>query len=361
MDRLIDALRNPDGSVRRNAVAVTRTCLVLANHLVDRLLGLTRDPDVMVRRRILKLFTQLNLTHAGQAVDVLVGAMNDEDAQVRRGAIKAIRHFTVDIASRAVPALIKALKDEDPLVCCEAIVLLRALGPEAEAAVQALVEAALESEDDAVGQAVVRTLVKVDPRGELTLQAVTGDYAARRLIKLLRGIGEWGRSLTSKLQSRANEAPPPVVSKVTIGLGQNDYFLEADEVKKTFSVPGNYKPIIALFAGKLIKNSPHEVVTWGGLNEAVGANDREKADRKKAAPVLRKNLQRLNTEVCKVLGRPANGEPWFETVRRKGVRLNSSVTWSLSKAMQKELGRKSPHDFPTNPKILEESQSARGY
>jgi HEAT repeat protein len=152
---LIDALRDPSETVRRDA-AFALGCVGKA--AVPPLLAALKDKEIRVGA--MDAIGRVGY-EAGDATPALVALLKDSDPLVRGGAVAALGHLG-SAAKAALPDMIAALKDENGIVRAVAANAFLLMGDGAKSAVPALLEAAKDKVSE-VRKNAISTLELIDP------------------------------------------------------------------------------------------------------------------------------------------------------------------------------------------------------
>ena len=232
---LLDVLKDPDASVRRNAVWVFEQSNWWNKDetVISALASAYNDTNAYVRSRVV---IALGNSRANmRAVILCLGAaLKDADTEVRRSATKSLEHFSLgrdfpDVKS-AVPALVAALNDPDHEVCVgaamvlweleqsivpavpglaaalkdknaetrkHAVQLLGTIGPQAKAAVPALITA-INGEDESLGIQACWALAAIGPDARAAIPSLLAALETRPfeddLIRALAAIDPEGKA-----------------------------------------------------------------------------------------------------------------------------------------------------------------------
>jgi vesicle coat complex subunit len=110
---LVEALDDPDGMVRLNAMVALRDHL--APELLPVIERLLKDPDDYIRAYAVDYYAQLKPPDAGTR---LVEALDDPDGMVRLNAMVALRDH---LAPELLPVIERLLKDPDDYIRAYAV------------------------------------------------------------------------------------------------------------------------------------------------------------------------------------------------------------------------------------------------
>ena len=199
MPALIEALKDDDNEVRRNAASALGRIGPAAEAAVPALIEALKDDDNEVRRNAAFALGRIGPA-AEAAVPALIEALKDEDSDVQRRAAFALGRIG-PAAEAAVPALIEALKDEDSDVQRRAASALGRIGLAAEAAVPALIEALKDGDRD-VRRSAADALGRIGPAAEAAVPA---------LIEALKDEDSWFRNSAAFALGRIGPAAEAAV------------------------------------------------------------------------------------------------------------------------------------------------------
>jgi len=201
LPQLIELLKSPDASIRREAVSVMIDLAPDTEAVQPALVRALNDEDVQVARDAARALGALG-ERAGPSVPALVKALSHWDSVARTYVAEALASIG-PAAAPATPDLTRALHDLDPRVRWAAGEALAAIGPKAAPAVPALIEA-LKDEFLYVRICAAGALGSIGLKSEAALTALneaTKDPA-------MHAEADWALQQIAGVAPAANPAPP---------------------------------------------------------------------------------------------------------------------------------------------------------
>jgi len=201
---LIQALSNPDRTIRLGAALALRGIGVEARDAVPALMAsLREDAEDPLETTVAEFAAQALGNIGDDAVPALMAALADDDRRVRRGAARALGHMDPAMARSAVAALADATQDEDSRVRRASASALRHIGPDARAAVPVLTSRLADSDQ----------WVRFSAIGALARIGDDGPAVASALVSALRDPNEFVRREAAGAlgELRSGQAVPALV------------------------------------------------------------------------------------------------------------------------------------------------------
>lgn len=216
MPALIQALRDPDASVRRHAVIALWSIGPSAKGAIPALIEARKDGDKLVRTiaplavKSIRASTADILSMPTGALPVaLIEVLKDPDVDIRCDAVFALLRFAW-LAEDALRALITALQDADIAVRAAAVLVLsmwpRDIGPMVKDAIPVLIRALEDTNDtnEDIRDAAIEVFRKIRPPKE----------AVPALIKTLNDVDPLARS--GAVDALGNAEPTGTVMRAVI-------------------------------------------------------------------------------------------------------------------------------------------------
>jgi HEAT repeat protein len=168
---LLEALRNPDAEVRRQAtIALGYLGQIGTGRQIARALGArVKDESPEVRSGAANALGTLG-PNAQEAIPGLIEALQDSDPETRSSAALALGLIRLSL-DLVVPALIKALEDHDVHARSYAAIALGRIGPGAKDAVPALIKA-LDDKEEYMRTSAAMALGKIGPAAQAAVPSL---------------------------------------------------------------------------------------------------------------------------------------------------------------------------------------------
>jgi hypothetical protein len=192
---------------------------------------------------------------------------------------------------------------------------------------------------------VRRLKIKVSTNKDLTLD----DVDAFKLSEFVVALEEIDSHAANPAFDGLMKSPGlPAVPCVTISCGQKDLSLQVDD-GPVMALTGDNKLLFSFFMTRIHSGSPNELVPFGDLNKAIGADGPAMS-----SSSLRNLIYRFNKSMNETYGEPPTGR-WIESQKGSGCCLNRSVKWALSKKLEDLLSSRSVFGHSTDPNIIAET------
>lgn len=218
INKLIDALRNPDEKAKVQAIDALANLGPAAKSAVKALAAQLSDKSALVRGHAAHALMLIGPADP-VAVEALIKALTDSDVAVRRMAVRALHHVH-PAGKDVIDALAKELNDQDPSVRVESLNALTDLG---EAAVPSLT-AALSNEDTRYWAALALGEIGEKAKGAAeALGAALADprvEVRREVLVALARIGGDGNVAVPEIVKHLTDADASVRHAAAFALGR---------------------------------------------------------------------------------------------------------------------------------------------
>ena len=213
---LIEAMKDGDKLIRRNAAEALGKIGPVAAQAAPALTEALKFGDTTFRQNVVEALGDIG---SESSVAALTEALKDKDTGVRRIAVEALGNIG---SEGCVPAIAEALKDKDTYVCRSAVEALGKIGPKSRAAMSALTET-LKHYKPEVRDVTAKMLWRIGFAAVPYLIEALNDedtFACRNAVTVLGKIGPEASVATLKLTEVLNKNDTFVRRNAAIALGK---------------------------------------------------------------------------------------------------------------------------------------------